>query len=392
MKILVINSWSSSIKFKVFDMTKKIELTSWLIEEIWSKNSLLKYNNKDKDIESKINFKTHKDWFKKIIQILQEQKILPQIKAIWHRAVHWWEYFHKPTVINKNNIKKLKEISYLAPLHNPKNIEWIEILQDILPKTKQIAVFDTWFYHNMKIENFLYPIPLRYYQKDQIRKYWFHWISHDYISHKSCKLLWLQYNKQKIISCHIWNWTSITAINKWNIIDTSMWMTPLDWLMMWTRSGSIDPSIIQVLYQKEKKDFEQINNILNKESWLLWISQKSNDMREILKWIKQWDQNCKIAYTMFINRIIKYISGYVWLMWWVDLLVLAGWIMENNSKVRSDVLKRLAFLWIQIDWKQNKTIWKDIEISSKNSKTKVYVIKTKEEYMIAKHSYKLIKN
>lgn len=396
MKILVINSWSSSIKYDIFDMIKKKSLSSWLVEEIWSKNSLLLYKYNNKQIKIKQDFKNHEQALTKIIEILTqlEDPILSNIKeisAIWHRIVHWWEYFSKPTIINNSVIKNIEKCSPLAPLHNPANLIWIKVCQKLIPDIPQIAVFDTAFYQSMPVENYLYPIPIKYYKKDKIRKYWFHWTSHDYVSHKACKFLELNYNKQKVISCHVWNWASITAIKNWKVINTSMWMTPLDWLMMGSRSWSIDPSIIWVLYEKENTKIKDINNILNTKSWLLWISQKSSDMREIIKWIELWDSNCKLAYDMFINRIIQYIWSYITLLWWVDIIVLTAGILENRPSIRKDIINKLKFLWAELDNKKNSITWKDIKISLKSSKINIVVIKTKEEYMIAKHTYKLLK-
>lgn len=400
MKILVINAGSSSIKYKFFDIDKKLELSNWLIEEIWSKECTIKHitihkNDKKNIYKAKIKINNHEEALNEILIKLStwENSILKDLKeidAIWHRVVHWGEEFSTPQLINTSVIKKIEKISPLAPLHNPINLEAIKICKKIMPKTKQVAIFDTSFYQDMTAENYLYPIPQKYYKKDKIRKYGFHWTSHDYVSHKACKFLKLNYNKQKIISCHIWNGASITAIKNWKAIDTSMWMTPLDGLMMWTRSWSIDPSIISVLYKNENKNLDDIDTILNKQSWLLWVSKKSNDMREVIAWIAQWDQNCKLAYDMFINRIIKYIWSYIALMWWVDTIVFTAWVLENKPSIRKEIINKLKFLWAEIDNNKNKKNWETIKISTDTSKVNIIIVPTDEEYMIAKHTHKII--
>ena len=364
MKILVLNCGSSSLKYQVFDMNKKISIQKWNIEKI------VDYKKAIQEVIKNLNTK---------------------IGAIWHRVVHGWEEFSQPTIINNKVIKQIESCIPLAPLHNPANITGIKICKKLMPNVPQVAIFDTAFYQSMNIENFLYPIPYKYYEKDKVRKYGFHGTSHDYVTHKACKNLWKKYATQNIISCHIWNWASITAIKKWRIFKTSMWMTPLDGVMMWTRSGSIDPSIVWYLHKQEHLDIAQVEEILNKKSWLLWVSEKSGDMREILKWIEQWNEKCKIAYNMFINRIIKYIWAYMTLMWWVDLIVFTAWILENRPSIRKDIIKRLKFMGAKIDDKNNKAIWEMKVISTKDSTITVMLVPTNEEYMIAKHTYKLIK-
>jgi acetate kinase len=255
----------------------------------------------------------------------------------------------------------------------------------------QIAVFDTAFHQNMEKENFLYPIPYKYYQKYKIRKYWFHGISHDYVSKSACKILNLNIKKQKIISCHIWNGASITAIKNWKVIDTSMWMTPLAWLMMWTRCWDIDPAIIEFISKKDYITTEEIGIILNEKSWLLWISETSSDMREILEWENKWDEMSKLAINMYINRIIKYIWSYIALIWWLDILIFTAWIWENSRIIRRKIIKKLWYFNIKLDNKNKKNTWTEWIISDKNSKVKVMVIPTKEEYMIAMETFNILK-
>ncbi len=397
MSILVINSWSSSIKYELFDMIQKKSLANWLVEEIWSQSSQLIHKIDTKKTQINKYYADHKQALQAVFEILTKwnNAILSDINdisAIWHRVVHGWEEFSQPTIINDKVIKQIESCIPLAPLHNPANLQWINTCKELMPNTPQVAVFDTAFYQSMNIENFLYPIPFEYYKKDKVRKSWFHGTSHDYVSHKACKNLWKKYNTQNIITCHIGNGASITAIKKWKVFKTSMGMTPLDWVMMWTRSWSIDPSIVWYLHKQEHLSISNVEEILNKKSWLLWVSQKSSDMRDIIKWINQWNKNCQIAYNMYINRIIKYIGAYMTLMWWVDIIVFTAWVLENQPTIRKDIMKRLKFMWIQIDTKNNKVMWEMKILSTPESKIAVMLVPTDEEYMIAKYSHKLINN
>jgi len=294
MKILVINSWSSSLKYELFDMPSKSSLAKWLIEEIWQKNKNNIQNHKE---ALNVALKALTSWKNAIISDIKD------ISAVWHRIVHGWENFSDSVLITEHILEEIKNCSELAPLHNPANIEWIIACQNIMWNIPQIWVFDTAFHQDMDKENYLYAIPYEYYTKHKIRKYWFHGTSHKYVSHRACEILNTDINTQKVITCHIWNWASITAIKNWKVIDTSMWFTPLAWLVMWTRSGDIDPAIIWFLAKKEQLNTEQIDTILNKKSWLLWISEQSSDMREI----ETWDAQCQLALDIYINRIIKYI-------------------------------------------------------------------------------------
>jgi len=396
MKILVINSWSSSLKYEIFDMPKKISLAKWIIERIWLKWSIVQYEKWEEKIEDKKDIKNHEEAIREALWVLIIWKNavinnINEISAIWHRIVYWWEKFSTATIIDKKNLKEIAMCSDIAPLHNPTNIKWILACEEILWNIPQIAVFDTWFHQSMTEENFLYPIPYEYYTKHKIRKYWFHGTSHNYVSKRACEILKLNIKNQKIITCHIWNWASITAIKNWKVIDTSMWMTPLAWLMMWTRSWDIDPAIIEFISNKEKLNLKEINTILNKKSWLLWISNISSDMREVLEWEKKWNKMATLAIEMYINRIIKYIWSYIAIMWWLDILVFTAWIWENSRIIRERIMKKLSYFNIKINNKNKKTIWIEWIISDKNSPIKVIVIPTQEEAMIATETFNILK-
>jgi len=375
MKILVINSWSSSLKYELFDMPSKKSLARWMIEKIW-----LEWNTSNHKEALNMALKTLIDWENPTILDIKD------IFAVWHRIVHGWENFSDSVLITEHILKEIKNCSELAPLHNPANIEWIIACQNIMWDIPQIWVFDTAFHQDMDEENYLYAIPYKYYTKHKIRKYWFHGTSHKYVSHRACEILNTDINTQKIITCHIWNWASITAIKSWKVIDTSMWFTPLAWLVMWTRSGDIDPAIIWFLAKKEQLTTEEIDTILNKKSWLLWISEQSSDMREI----ETWDAQCQLALDVYINRIIKYIWSYIAIMWWLDTLVFTAWVWEKSPIIRKKILEKLSYLWIKINEENNNIRSKEIIISSKDSKITAIVVPTAEEMMIATDTYNLV--
>ncbi len=375
MKILVINSWSSSLKYELFDMPSKKSLARWMIEKIW-----LKWNTPDHKEALNIALKTLIDGENPTILDIKD------ISAVWHRIVHWWEKFSDSVLINEHILDEIKNCSELAPLHNPANIEWIIACQNIMWDIPQIWVFDTAFHQDMDEENYLYAIPYKYYTKHKIRKYWFHGTSHKYVSQRSCEILNTDINTQKLITCHIWNWASITAIKDWKVVDTSMWFTPLAWLVMWTRSGDIDPAIVWFLAKKEQLTTEEIDTILNKKSWLLGVSEQSSDMREI----ETWDAQCQLALDIYINRIIKYIWSYIAIMWWLDTLVFTAWVWEKSPIIRKKILEKLSYLWIKINEENNNIKSKEIIISTDDSNITTIIVPTAEEMMIATDTYNLV--
>jgi len=341
--ILTLNLWSSSIKYALFsDQLKKIKF--WYIE----------------------NISNHEKALKTLFSSLSKKE-LDAIKIIWHRVVHWWEIFTKPTKITPQVLKKLKALNELAPLHNPINIKWIEICQKIFPKIPNIAVFDTAFHNSMKPEHFLYALPKKYYQKYWIRRYGFHGISHQYLreTYKS-KYAPKKQKNHKIITCHLWNWASVTLIKNGKAIETSMWFTPLEWLIMGTRCGNIDPAIIPFIMEKEKISPDKIEDVLNRKSWLLAISEKTNDMKTLIQNYKS-DQKSKLAIDMFVNSIVKYIGAYTALANWIDAVIFSWWIGERWSLIRQKIIKNLSYL----------------------GDTKFLVIPTDEESLLAKQCKKI---
>ena len=366
-------------------------IIKWIVEKIWIEWSFLEYEISEKKVKINHKFQDHKESISQIFKLFLEKviKSLDEINAIGHRVVHGWEYFSDSVIIDDKVIEKIKECSILAPLHNPANLMGIFACRDLIPSVKQVAVFDTAFHQSMKSESFLYAIPYRFYQDYKIRKYWFHGTSHKYVYQKLLELE--KDNNLKVITCHIGNWASISAIKDWNVIDTSMWFTPLEWLVMWTRSGDLDPAVVTYLMKKEKLSPDEIENILNKKSGLLWLSEKSSDMRDIIDWYKSWDEKSQNALNIFVNRILKYIGAYVSILNWLDVIVFTAWVLERSSFVRKMIVDKLWRLWITLNEKINEKCYSAEQIiSTKNSKVKVIVIPTNEELMIAKDTYHLV--
>ena len=330
MKILVINAWSSSLKYQLFNMEKNVVVVKWIVEKVWVKWS---------------SVKNHKEALQSVVQLLSDSWNL-DIDAIGHRAVHGGEYFKNPVIITDEVMAKITECSDLAPLHNPANLEAMSACKELFPKLPQVAVFDTAFYQGMTPEHYLYALPSKYYEKYKIRRYGFHGISHQYVYEKL--LADYKIPHAKVITCHVGNWVSITAIKDGKVIDTSMGMTPLEWVMMGTRSGNIDPAIIPYLMNHEKFNADQIDDILNKESWLLGVSWISSDMRDILAGIEKWDKKCILALDMYINSMVKYIWAYAALLWGIDTIVLTAGVMEHRAIVRKMLLEKLYLIVRQI--------------------------------------------
>lgn len=394
MKIFVLNNWSSSLKYQLLDMPNWEVLAEWVVEKIWFDSWILSHKFNWEKLKIEQEFKNHKVALNKVLETLTiwEWKVINnvnEIEAVWHRVVHGWEYFTSPVIVTKEVIDAIEKCEDLAPLHNKANKEWITIMEEILPGIKQVAVFDTAFHSTMKKENYLYPIPLEYYEKYKIRRYGFHGTSHEYVFEKASEILNKDKKDLKIINCHIWNWASICAISWGNVVETSMWFTPLEWLIMWTRSWDIDPSIITYIMKKENLTPHEIEEILTKNSWIKTLTWDS-DLRHLEDKYSAWDEEYKIYMNMYINRIAKYIWSYYVLMWWADAITLCAWVMENSPTIRRLLVEKLEILWIKLNEQENDFRWKQRIISTDDSKIKVIVIPTNEELMIAKETMKLV--
>ncbi len=379
MNILIINCGSSSVKFKLFDMNNERIIIQGICDAISLNNSSLNYKFKGKEYKNKIHLKDHNHALKVIVNLLKKYDLLNCIDAIGHRVVHGGEYFIRPTIINEGVLKKLKEISYLAPLHNPVNILGIEVIMKLINKPN-VAVFDTSFHSTLPKEAFLYAIPYEFYKKYKIRRYGFHGMSHKYVSIECAKILNKDIKKLRIITCHLGNGASITAIKHGRSIETSMGFTPLEGLVMGTRCGDIDPYIPIFLQEKESKTSKEIYDLLNKESGLKGLSELSSDMRILLSNMDK--EKVKLAIDVFIHRIVKYIGAYISFLNGLDALVFTAGIGENNPYIRKKIIEHFSFLNIKIDEEKNKN--NEVIISSQDSKVKVLVIKTNEELQIAR--------
>ncbi|MCM8823470.1 MAG: acetate kinase [Candidatus Omnitrophica bacterium] len=358
MKILTINCGSSSIKYKLYDFPTGKLLSKGIIERIGEENSTIS---------------SHTEGMQKVFSSLMESKVLEnldEIKAIGHRVVHGGEKFRYPQIINPEVMTMIEECAKLAPLHNPANLEGIKAVTSTLPKVKQVAVFDTAFHQTIPDYAYLYALPLEYYDKYRIRRYGFHGTSHQYVAIQASKILRKPLSKLKLITCHLGNGCSITAIDRGRSIDTSMGFTPLEGLIMGTRCGDIDVASVLYLMEKENLSIPCVDEILNKKSGLLGISRISNDVRVLKEEIKKGNKQARLALDMFIYRIKKYIGAYYFILGGVDAICFTAGIGENNP----DIIRKIS-----------KSICKV------SSKTKILVIPTDEEYIIASLTYRIVK-
>lgn len=396
MKILVLNSGSSSLKYQILNMPEWVVICEWLVERVWITWSVFTIKINWNKIKVNKDVSNHKEALDFVVEMLLnwETKVLEdinEINAVWHRVLHWWEIYKDSVVINNDVMNNLEKLIPLWPLHMPANMMWIKAINEILPNVSNVAVFDTAFHQTMSAENYIYAIPYEYYEKYWIRRYWFHWTSHKYVTSRVCEIMKKDYNSTRIINCHVWNWASICAIKDWKVMETSMWFTPLEWLVMWTRSWDIDPAIIKFLSDNEWKTAQEIDEILNKKSWILWITQKSSDMREVEDWYIIWDERSVLAMNIYINRIIKYIGSYATLMGGVDVITLTAWVLENSWIMRKLIVDKLWIFWIKLDETKNNFRWEERVITTDDSLVSVLVVPTNEEFVIAQDSYSLLK-
>ena len=395
MLVFVLNAGSSSLKYQLIN-AKTAELkASGLVERIGIDGILKHEVGENKKLTFELPIPTHKEAIELVLRILtnDETKVINSIKeiqAIGHRIVHGGEFFKESTIVTPDVIDKIEQLIPLAPLHNPANIMGIKICQELMPKIPNVAVFDTAFHQTMPKENFLYAVPYADYTEHHLRKYGFHGTSHYYVSNEMVKIL----NKKdsKIIVCHLGNGSSVCAVRDGKSISTSMGLTPLEGLIMGTRAGDIDAGVIPYLMEKKNLTSNQILDYLNKKSGILGVSGISSDLREVIKASKDGDIRSKITIEMLCNRIKKYLCSYAGLMGGVDAICFTAGIGENSDLIREKVCNGLEFMGIELDADKNKIREKgNREISKKSSRTKIYVIPTNEELVIAKDTYALTK-
>ena len=395
MLVFVLNAGSSSLKYQLINAKTGELKASGLVERIGIDGILKHEIGENKKLTFELPIPTHKEAIELVLRILtnDETKVInsiTEIEAIGHRVVHGGEYFKQSILINEDVIKKIEELIPLAPLHNPANILGIKICKELMPNVPNVATFDTAFHQTMPEENFLYAVPYSDYTEHHLRKYGFHGTSHYYVSNEAIKIL----NKKdsKIIVCHLGNGSSVCAVKDGKSINTSMGLTPLEGLIMGTRSGDIDAGVIPYLMEKKGLDTHQIINYLNKKSGILGISGISSDLREVIKASNDGDKRSKIAIEMLCARIKKYLCSYAGLMHGVDAICFTAGIGENSDLIREKVCQGLEFMGIEIDTEKNKGRFTQIkEINKESSKTKIFVIPTNEELVIAKDTFNLIK-
>lgn len=397
-KILVLNCGSSSVKYKLFDMSQRKVVGSGGVEKIGMKGSFLKHTREDGEqviLEGEVL--EHQVAIEYILGVLTSKKHgclkdMEEISAVGHRVVHGGEKFNSSVVITDEVIKNIESCIEIAPLHNPPNLAGIYAINELLPTVPQVAVFDTAFHQTMPEYAYMYGIPYTLYKKYGIRRYGFHGTSHRYVSKRVCEFLNLDYSKTKIVTAHIGNGASITAVENGKSIDTTMGFTPVEGLMMGTRSGDVDLGVVTYIMDKEMIGTAAATTLFNKHSGVLGVSGLSSDMRDIEKAISEGNQRAKLALDMYEYRIKKYIGAYAAALNGIDVLVFTGGVGENQTVTRERVCNGLSFMGIEIDSEINKIRGEELVISTENSRVKVVVVPTDEEYMIAADTMELVSN
>ena len=396
MKILVLNCGSSSVKYKLIDSDSKKVLAEGGVEKLGLPDSFIKFKLPDGKKEIlEVNMPTHQEAVETIVKVLTDPGkgvigSMKEIDAVGHRVVHGMEKFNKSVIITPEVKEKIRECYVVAPLHNPANMTGIEAVDALLPGVPQVAVFDTAFHQTMPAKAFMYALPYDDYKKYGVRRYGFHGTSHRYVSRRACEFLGLPYERERIITCHIGNGGSITAIENGVSVDTSMGLTPTEGLMMGTRSGDVDPGALIYLAKAQNLDADGLLKLVNKQSGVLGITGLSSDMRDVEDAIAKGDERARLALDMYEYRIIKYIGAYTAALGGVDVIVFTGGVGENQTGTREKICKQLAFLGIDFDPEANKVRGEEIELTRPGSKVRVVVIPTDEEMMIAEDTAKLV--
>jgi len=399
MKILVLNCGSSSIKYQLFDMSSGMVLSKGIVEKIGLKGSFLKNERFDCDkVKLEGEILDHQTGIEYLLGILISDKRgviknLNEIDAIGHRLVHGGELFKGSCYLDDVTIKGVEDCSDLAPLHNPANLKGIYAMKTVLPNVPQVGVFDTSFHQTMPDYTFMYALPYSLYRKYGIRRYGFHGTSHSYVSKRGCEVLKLDYNKTKIITCHLGNGASITAIKDGKSMDTSMGLTPVEGLIMGTRSGDVDAGALTLIMEKEEIDFSSLNTLLNKHSGVLGISGISSDMREVQAAAEEGDERAMLALRMYDYRIKKYIGAYAAAMGGVDLIIFTGGVGENSCETRENICRDLEYMGLEFDKQLNNGVrGKEMVISKKGSRVTVMIVPTNEEFVIASETLEIVEN
>ena len=394
MKILVVNCGSSSLKFQLIDSETEEVAASGLSERIGLDGALIYKVNGDK-IKQEIDLPDHEVAIKKVLDTLLDKEIgvltsLDEIGAIGHRMVHGGEKFSSSVIINEEIIKQIETCNDLAPLHNPANLLGVRACQEVMPGVPNVVVFDTAFHQTMPSKAYLYALPKEYYEKYGVRRYGFHGTSHSFVSKRLAELAGLDINNSRMIICHIGSGASISAIKDGKSVDTSMGMTPLEGLMMGTRSGDMDPAIIEFICQKENITVQEMTTILNKKSGALGLSGLSNDYRDLVEAAQGGNQDAINALDVMVYRVIKYIGAYYMALGGVDAIALTAGVGENNLELRAKIVEGLAAIGIKLDVEANAVRGDERKISTDDSAAQVWVVPTNEELAIARETARLV--
>lgn len=394
MKVLVINCGSSSLKFQLIETKSDKVLASGMCDRIGIEGSEINYKNEQGEKSTTATpIPTHAKAIALVLSHLQEKNAvssLSEISAVGHRVVHGGEFFKESVLIDENVLSEISECATLAPLHNPANLIGIRSCQELMPETPMVAVFDTAFHQSMPARAYMYGVPYEWYEKHKVRRYGFHGTSHKYVSRRTAEFLGLDYHNSKIIVCHLGNGSSICAVKNGKCIDTSMGLTPLEGLIMGTRSGDLDPAILEYIADREKLSAKEIVNILNKKSGVLGISGLSSDFRDLLDADLKGDERAKLARAAFAYRVLKYIGSYCAVLIGVDAISFCAGVGENAKFIRGMIVEHLEFLGVKLNVEANNACGQEAIISTKDSKVKVCVIPTNEELVIAQDTQAIV--
>lgn len=397
MKVLVVNAGSSSIKYQVFDMTDESVLAKGLVDRVGIPGTTLEHKPAGKDeVVIKKDLPDHTEGMKLVLDVLVNPeygciKSMDEIGAVGHRVVHGGEEFAKSVVVDDHVKKVIRDCFDIAPLHNPPNLMGIEACQALMPNVPHVAVFDTAFHQTMEPANYLYALPYEVYEKYKVRRYGFHGTSHFYVSHRAAEMLGKPYEECKIITLHLGNGASMAAIKDGKVVDTTMGFTPLEGLVMGTRSGDIDPAIVFFLMEKLGMNASEANSYFNKKSGMLGLSGVSNDLRDILEAANSGNERAQIALDVYYNRVKGYIGNYIAKLNGCDCLVFTAGVGENGYDVREQICENLEYLGIKMDTEKNKVRGKEVDVATEDSKVRIFVIPTNEELVIARDTYNLAK-
>lgn len=396
MKILVINCGSSSLKYQILDMTNETLLCKGLVEKIGIAGSTITHEKiGENKLALECSMKDHKDAIEQVLEVIRDKVYgvvtsMDEIGAVGHRIGHGGEKYNQSVIVTDDVIRAITDCIPLAPLHNPANLLGISACQSLMPGTPNVAVFDTAFHQTMPPESYIYAIPYEYYKKYGIRRYGFHGTSHKYVAEKASQMLNINLDDLKIITCHLGNGASVSAIKRGKCIDTSMGFTPLEGLVMGTRSGDIDPAIVTYIREKEKLPQGRVNEILNKESGMLGISGISSDFRDIEEAVAEGNERAALALKVFAHKVKFYIGAYIAEMNGVDAIVFTAGVGENDVTMRELICNEMGNLGIKLDLVKNKVRGKETIISMDDSKVKILLVPTNEELMIARDTLKLV--